>query len=280
MAELEGLGALWLFGSFARGEATPVSNVDLRYLPTVPSEDLDRRLYRVVTETLGTDEVTLVDVRTLPVTVAWQVAAEGRPLVVRDVEAVSVWLEHLFRAAADARWLRAQANADFLRGVLIGRGEVDRERVVALLRMVAHDLEDLRAKAQVNREHFLGSPDLQAVVECRLQTAAEGCLNVGNHIVTRRRLEVPRDYAEVFRIVHLFHHGNAYELLWDRLAPLLEGLEETLEELRRQLDRFLERWVGHDPSRPQRSGRPAGPAGGPGCGRVEEVGGFWRRAKR
>ncbi len=82
VADLDGLAALWLFGSFARGEATPVSDVDLAYLQAAPSEDLDQRLYRAVTEALGTDEVTLVDVRTLPVTVAWNVAAEGGPVAV------------------------------------------------------------------------------------------------------------------------------------------------------------------------------------------------------
>jgi len=37
VASLDGLIAFWLFGSFARGEATPVSDVDLAYLP---DEDL------------------------------------------------------------------------------------------------------------------------------------------------------------------------------------------------------------------------------------------------
>ncbi|MDR7607003.1 MAG: nucleotidyltransferase domain-containing protein, partial [Armatimonadota bacterium] len=84
LAELRGLAAVWLFGSWARGEATPVSDVDLAYLPAADGDGVDAGLYRVVTKVLGTDEVTLADVRALPATVAWQVVAEGRLLVLRD----------------------------------------------------------------------------------------------------------------------------------------------------------------------------------------------------
>ncbi len=50
--------------------------------------------------------------------------------------------------------------------------------------------------------------------------------------------------ADYLRFRHLFRHSYGYELLWDRLAPLVEGLEATFEELQRQLDRFLEA-LGH-----------------------------------
>jgi predicted nucleotidyltransferase len=33
VAGVEGLVALWLFGSFVRSEVTPISDVDLAYLP-------------------------------------------------------------------------------------------------------------------------------------------------------------------------------------------------------------------------------------------------------
>lgn len=201
LAELRGLAAVWLFGSWARGEATPVSDVDLAYLPAADGDGADAGLYRVVTKVLGTDEVTLADVRALPATVAWQVVAEGRLLVVRDPDRVARWVEEVLQLAPELFRMGAEGNADFLRGVLMHRHEVDRDRVVELLRAVSADLADLRDKAQMDREHFLASRDAQAVVERRLQTAVEGCLNVGNHVIARKRLGVPRDYAEVFRIL-------------------------------------------------------------------------------
>ncbi len=201
LAGVHGLAAVWLFGSWARGEATPVSDVDLAYLPAADADGLAASLYRVVTEVLGTDEVTLADVRALPATVAWEVVAEGKLLALRDPDRVARWVEEVLRLAPELFRLRAEGNAEFLRGVLMHRHEVDRDRVVELLRAVSADLADLRDKARMDREQFLASRDAQAVVERRLQTAVEGCLNIGNHVIARKRLGVPRDYAEVFRIL-------------------------------------------------------------------------------
>jgi len=201
LAGVHGLAAVWLFGSWARGEATPVSDVGVASLPAADADGLAASLYRVVTEVLGTDEVTLADVRALPATVAWEVVAEGKLLALRDPDRVARWVEEVLRLAPELFRLRAEGNAEFLRGVLMHRHEVDRDRVVELLRAVSADLADLRDKARMDREQFLASRDAQAVVERRLQTAAEGCLNIGNHVIARKRLGVPRDYAEVFRIL-------------------------------------------------------------------------------
>jgi uncharacterized protein YutE (UPF0331/DUF86 family)/predicted nucleotidyltransferase len=251
-----------LFGSFARGEATPVSDVDLAYLASGDPDEVRGRLYDVVVEALGTDEVTLADVQRLPAPVAWQVLAEGRPLVLRDLERVARWVEELLRVAPEVLRLRADGNTDFLRGVLMASDDVDRERVVELLRAVSADLNDLREKARMGREDFLASRDAQAVVERRLQTAVEGCLNVGNHLVARKRLGVPRDYADVFRIlgragvlspelveamadmarlrnliVHLYStidHARIHESLPRRIATLESFVEEVGRWLERQ----------------------------------------------
>lgn len=53
------------------------------------------------------------------------------------------------------------------------------------------------------------------------------------------------DHALVLRLVdylrfrHLFRHTYGYELTWDKLRPLTEGMEETLTLLRQQVERFL-----------------------------------------
>lgn len=179
LRECEGLAAVWLFGSFARREATPVSDVDLAYLASGDPDEVCGRLYDVVVEALGTDEVTLADVQRLPAPVAWQVLAEGRPLVLRDPERVARWVEELLRVAPELLRLRADGNADFLRGILMASDEVDRQRVVELLRAVSADVNDLREKAGMGLEDFLASRDTQAVVERRLQTAVGGCLERG-----------------------------------------------------------------------------------------------------
>ncbi|MCI0530265.1 MAG: nucleotidyltransferase domain-containing protein [Nitrospira sp.] len=44
---------------------------------------------------------------------------------------------------------------------------------------------------------------------------------------------------DYLRFRHRFRHTYGYELQWDRLRSLVEGLEETLTRLRQQIDRFI-----------------------------------------
>ncbi|MCZ7625410.1 MAG: hypothetical protein C3F12_00985 [Candidatus Methylomirabilota bacterium] len=69
VAPIEGLVALWLYGSFARDEATPISDVDLAFLMAdkLHGEDLTRKeteLFGATEQTLQTDEFALVNLRT------------------------------------------------------------------------------------------------------------------------------------------------------------------------------------------------------------------------
>jgi hypothetical protein len=45
--------------------------------------------------------------------------------------------------------------------------------------------------------------------------------------------------VDYLRFRHLFRHSYGYELQWDKLQPLVEGLEETFDMLQRQIERFL-----------------------------------------
>ncbi len=44
---------------------------------------------------------------------------------------------------------------------------------------------------------------------------------------------------DYLRFRHLFRHSYGYELQWDRLGPLVQGLDGTLTRLRNQIDRFM-----------------------------------------
>jgi len=254
VATLEGLLVLWLFGSFARDAWTPISDVDLAYLSCEgwQGEALDRfeaRLYSTVTSTLHTDDISLVHIRCAPVYLAWRVLTEGRLLWCADASAVATVAEAVYRLAPDIHWLRHAGNVDFLKGRGMSDPAIDRDRVIEFLRLISADVQDLREKAQTAKEEYLQSRDVQAIVERRLQTAIESCLNIGNHLIARLGLRPPQDYGDVFRIlrdadilpsecaeamvdmarfrnllVHLYWHLD-YERIYDSLQGRCASLE-------------------------------------------------------
>lgn len=205
-ATMEGLAALWLFGSRGRGEATLVSDVDLAYLPErdltgEPLERFETVLYGRIAGTLHTDEFALVNLRQAPAYFAWKVVSEGKALVCHDAKEVALVAEAAYQQAPDIHWLRHGGNVEFLRGVRMPEPTIDKDRVTEFLRLISADLKVLQEKVGVAKEVYVDSGDLQAIVERRLQTAIEGCLNVGNHLIARLALRAPQDYADVFRVL-------------------------------------------------------------------------------
>ncbi len=203
---VKGLSALWVFGSFARGDTTTLSDVDLAFLTDKPldagaAEDFERRLYHIVSSTLGTDEISLVDLRHAPTFLSWHVLAEGKLLFCRDSDAVASLAERIFIRAPDIRWLIERGNSQFLEALMCGKRAVDVGRVTSFLRLITEDLQTLREKRGLGLQEYLNSRDQQSIVERRLQTAIESALNIGNHVIARMRLRAPRDYADVFRIL-------------------------------------------------------------------------------
>lgn len=220
LACVDGLVALWLFGSFARGEATPVSDVDLAYLPdeALRNEALERfetTLYVAIADSLHTDEFTFVNLRTAPAFIGRKVLEEGKKLFCRDSKAVAEAAESIYCYAPDVGWLRRVGGQDFLEAFVMANPEIDRDRVTELLRLINEDVQALREKARVSKQVYVRSRDLQAIVERRLQTATEGAISIGNHLVARLGLRAPQDYADLFRVL-----GQAQVLPW----PLAEQM--------------------------------------------------------
>ncbi|MDR5703915.1 MAG: DUF86 domain-containing protein [Armatimonadota bacterium] len=222
VASLDGLVALWLFGSFARGEATPISDVDLAYLPdeALKGETLERfetELYSTISGTLHTDEFTFANLHQAPAYFAWRVLAGGQLLFCRDPHSVAAFAEAVYRHAPDARWLRRAGNVDFLEGIGMPEPAVDQARITEFLRLLSEDLKTLQEKVQVSKEVYLKDRDIQAVVERRLQTATESCINIGNHIIARLGLRAPQDYEDVFRIL-----GEARILTFELVQQMVD----------------------------------------------------------
>lgn len=206
IANVQGVVALWLFGSFARGEATALSDVDLAYLIDAgqskeSTDHIETELYLTIAHALHSDEFTFVNLQCAPAFFAWHVLSEGRLLCCKDARIVARLAEKVYGHAPDVQWLRAKGNADFLIGVGMPEPSIDKNRVIEFLRLISQDVKVVREKAQEPKQRYLGSPDLQAIVERRLQTAAESCINIGNHLIARLGLRAPKDYADVFAVL-------------------------------------------------------------------------------
>jgi uncharacterized protein YutE (UPF0331/DUF86 family)/predicted nucleotidyltransferase len=220
---IAGLTALWLFGSFARGEATPISDVDLAYVPDeeLTGDVLERfetDLYRTIASILHTDEFAFVNLRGAPAYFSWQALQEGHLLFCRDPLAVARLAEAIYQRAPDARWLRHRGNTDFLEALGMPEPKkVDRDRVIEFLRLLGEDTRILREKAQVPKALYVGSRDLQAIVERRLQTATESCINTSSHLIARLSLRPPSDYADVFQAL-----GEAQILPWELAQQMMD----------------------------------------------------------
>lgn len=222
VAGIPGLNALWLFGSFARGEATPISDVDLAFLADKALqgealEDFETGLYATIARSLHTDEFTFVNLRRAPAALAWQVVVGGRLLFCRDEEECDSVKAFAFQRFPDAytyareRW---QALDDWLEGK---RMPVDKARVYALLEGIREELGYVGEIAATPREAYLRDRRTQRLAERCLQRAAEGCISIGNHLIARLGLRAPSEYAEVFRVL-----GEAKIVPWELVQQMVD----------------------------------------------------------
>ena len=111
------IAAAWLFGSRARGDARPESDIDLALLPTPKStEDPLRRRLRWMRDAataagLAESQLDLIDLRDAPVLLAFAALRDGRLLVAPDPVARTAFAESTFHRAQEALHLRHIAMA-------------------------------------------------------------------------------------------------------------------------------------------------------------------------
>ena len=260
-----GLEALLLFGSYAHGEETPLSDVDLAYLPgegLSPSqkEELDKEIYIHLSRLLGTDEITLIDLDKAPPILAFSAVREGKVLFCHQPELLAAFKERVLTLYPEVKRLRDEALAEFGSRLKVASGDkeipmnINREKILYHLRLLEKDLTQLKEKAKLTKKEYLADSDAQIVVERRFQRAIESCLNIGNHLISRLGLKLAEDYASVFAIlaeaniissqvaermvdmarfrnllVHLYwsiDHERVYHQMGERMATLESFLQE------------------------------------------------------
>lgn len=82
---------------------------------------------------------------------------------------------------------------------------VDIDVVNKILGSLQEALNHLKSKQNVSIRDYQKDKDLQAIVERKLETSIQACIDIGNHIISHDELGVPSNYGEIFNI--LAQHG-------------------------------------------------------------------------
>ena len=104
LAEVPGLVALYLYGSYGTEHQTPLSDVDLAVLfrpEAVPGLDGQLELTGLVTDLLAEDDVSVTLLNKAPLAFQFKVVSSGRSLMVTDPIAHADFLEQLLDRYGD-----------------------------------------------------------------------------------------------------------------------------------------------------------------------------------
>jgi len=102
--------AIFLFGSWARGEQMPISDVDIAVLLDSPDKRDEADIGSMYSPTID-----LVLFHRLPVRIQFQVLKEGQPLFVRDEEKLIETTFQVMRQYHEMEWMYRRYYEDILR---------------------------------------------------------------------------------------------------------------------------------------------------------------------
>ena len=78
---------------------------------------------------------------------------------------------------------------------------VDVAVVRRILNSLNESLEHLKSKQGILFEKYKRDKDIQAIVERRLETAIQACIDIGNHLISQENWGSPSDYGDIFSIL-------------------------------------------------------------------------------
>lgn len=102
--------AIFLFGSWARGEQMPISDVDIAVLPDNPDRSDEADVGSMYSPT-----VDVVLFHRLPIRIQFQVLKEGHPLFVRDEQKLKEVTLQVMRLYHEMEWLYRRYFEEVLR---------------------------------------------------------------------------------------------------------------------------------------------------------------------
>lgn len=107
---------------------------------------------------------------------------------------------------------------------------VDAAVVRRILNSLNESLEHLRSKQRISFQGYKKDRDIQAIVERRLETAIQACIDIGNHIISQQNLGSPSEYGQIFLI--LTQSGIIDDSLTEKLVRMTGFRNVLIHEYR------------------------------------------------
>ena len=79
---------------------------------------------------------------------------------------------------------------------------IDKSKISLQFEELNRYLKDMEGLKQLSPESFLADQRNVYSLRYLLQVSIETCINIANHIISRNKLGIPKEYAEVFRILN------------------------------------------------------------------------------
>lgn len=77
----------------------------------------------------------------------------------------------------------------------------DEEKITTLSSEMFHALKRLRELARLPKEDFITDPHMIASAKYFLIVAIEAAIDMCNHVISRNRFRVPKNYADTFKVM-------------------------------------------------------------------------------
>ena len=227
--------AAYLFGSYARGHATPESDVDLAIRLQEPKEEgraiLCRAILADLTRILGGVPVDICSLTDERDGFAGRVLREGEPLFWRDGRARTRYETSAFLRAFDAEsfgHLQTQYLKKRIAEGRLGDGGpdmIDRDAVQDRLMYIDEMLRRLKQHGEFSFEAFAKDEMRSDAALYEMQTCLEAVSDIATHLAVGAGVGRPGGRADAIRL--LARHGILSEELEHRLAAAL-GMRNIL----------------------------------------------------
>lgn len=202
--------AAYLFGSAARGETTPLSDVDIALYLDEPSRDRRVEAYlglrRRLAQALANGPVDLVLLNDAPPALAGRIiagdllySADERERIRLETTILSQYQDLLPILKQYDRLLHARALAG-----LFGKRSsamIDTQSVNDRLAFIQTTLQQLRSRQTLTLETLKNDPDKRGATLYEFQTCIEAMSDIANHLIAATGLRKPQERGEAFTIL-------------------------------------------------------------------------------